>query len=867
MRHLLLVLMLLFLAEVNASHQKADEITYVHLGGYTYRATLISYTFTGTETDRPYLEINWGDGKIDTVERKTQTILADAEQTFLNIYEAEHTYSGTGSYYISMTDPTRNGGVINIPNSIDIPMYVQTLLVISPFFSGGNNSAVLTNRPIDRACVGRMFIHNPGAYDPDGDSLSYKLISCKTEEGMDIPGYTFPASSNSFSIDEITGDVLWDVPVSQGEYNIAIVVEEWRYGRKTGEITRDMQVRVQQCDNTPPILKVQNYCVAAGDTFAVPVQAHDPDGDAIRITATGELFMLPEDEQPTLLPLNDTAILFSWRVPYSTPRKAPYTVYCKATDSGIPNLSDLKEFTINVVAPSPVIAPLQITDSGNPQLHFGTIPVPHVSGYNIYRYSGMSDPVQDSCNGGLHGENFILIAVTQDTFYTDTSRLQNGMTYCYRVTALLKDGSESLFSNEECFTVKRKGVPIFTHTSIEKTHPYQGTVKVRWIMLPDDTGSGYKGQQFALYRVETGEAGDTAKLIRLFPFDTAVTFYDSLRNTEKDIQRYNVVLSDTALTQDTVANDMQQTAVNSTLYLQAFSYSRKVVLRWQDNQLWHNRYYRVYRASASENIFMQIARTSDILYADTAVINDSTYIYYIEGEGTYFNTQIESPMLNKSNETQAMPQVQPPCTPKLLSVEGDCGGAYSEFKNVLEWTVDCDLENIEDIVQYNIYSAPAGDTNYVFTLSADVGILPIAETITDTSILYPLRNICYTVTAVNIKEQESGYSNAICIDNRACFILKLPNVFTPNQDKINDVFRPDPEKPQPQLEYFMIQIFDRWGKLVFKADKFSFMWNGCYMNGNNACPDGAYFYVVEFSAPSEGIPLKQTQSGSVVILR
>ncbi|MDR2556440.1 MAG: hypothetical protein LBC49_01860, partial [Bacteroidales bacterium] len=45
--------LLLLSLPVRASHQKADEITYIHLGGYTYRATLTSYTFTGTATDRP----------------------------------------------------------------------------------------------------------------------------------------------------------------------------------------------------------------------------------------------------------------------------------------------------------------------------------------------------------------------------------------------------------------------------------------------------------------------------------------------------------------------------------------------------------------------------------------------------------------------------------------------------------------------------------------------------------------------------------------------------------------------------------------------------------------------------------------------
>jgi hypothetical protein len=79
----------------------------------------------------------------------------------------------------------------------------------------------LLNPPIDNACLNYPFIHNPGAYDIDGDSLSYRLISCKGEKGLDIPGYTFPQASNSFSMNPVTGDLLWDSPVQQGEYNVA----------------------------------------------------------------------------------------------------------------------------------------------------------------------------------------------------------------------------------------------------------------------------------------------------------------------------------------------------------------------------------------------------------------------------------------------------------------------------------------------------------------------------------------------------------------------------------------------------------------------------------------------------------------------
>jgi gliding motility-associated-like protein len=801
-----------------ATHQKACEITYECLGGYTYRMTLVSYTFTGTATDRPYLEINWGDGTVDTVRRRIQTVLPDAAQTYYNEYIAEHTYSGPGGYYISMTDPTRNGGVINVPGSVDISMYVQTYLVVDPFL-GCNNSPVLTNRPIDRACVGQPFVHNPGAYDPDGDSLSYKLISCKMDEGMDIPGYSFPAASKSFSIDERTGDVVWDAPIYQGEYNIAILIEEWRYGVRIGYITRDMQITVQQCNNRPPVLHVQNHCAIAGDSLAIPIVASDPDGDRISITVSGEL------EGPVLLSVADTLSVLSWRVPFSAARANPYIVYCKATDFGSPCLSDLKNFSINIVAPAVELYGV---------LNFSRSPVPHATGYKIYRRQGSSEPQQDSCKGGLSDPSFTLVATTLDTFYTDTSRLQNGMTYCYRVTTVLRDGSESLFSNEQCFLNHNDGVPVITHASVEKTHQTQGVVKVRWQMLHSDTNGDYSQKQYTLFRIKN----DTAISLRTFAFDTAVTFYDSSCNTRDGRQEYAVTL-------DTMRSD-----IAPTLWIYAFTSSRKVVIRWQDDQIWNNRYYRIYRKLASENNYIQIARTSSFPFTDTLVQNDEEYHYYIEGEGTYFSGELPSPLLNKSNEISAIPHVLPPCVPQVTSVDGSC----DPFANTIKWTCDG-----EDIKEYEIYSARVGDTNYKWIITVPAGAEMQA---TDEN---PMSyNICYVVKAVNTKGEESPYSNAVCIDNRYCFRLKLPNIFTPNGDGVNDVFRP---LEGQTAEDFEIQIFDRWGKLVYKAKEFPFSWNGCYMGGNQACPDGAYFYVAEFSAPAEGLSLKQMQNGSVVILR
>ena len=140
---------------------------------------------------------------------------------------------------------------------------------------------MLLNAPIDLAAVGQKYIHNPNAYDADGDSLAYRLVV--PQEGIagrptgknvqykdpnleGAPGATENGKTPAtFGINELTGDLTWDAPAVPGYYNVAFVVEEWRNGIKIGEIVRDMQIIVVEARNDRPKLdSIPDLCVEAG---------------------------------------------------------------------------------------------------------------------------------------------------------------------------------------------------------------------------------------------------------------------------------------------------------------------------------------------------------------------------------------------------------------------------------------------------------------------------------------------------------------------------------------------------------------------------------------------------------------------------
>ena len=84
--------------------------------------------------------------------------------------------------------------------------------------------------------------------------------------------------------------------------------------------------------------------------------------------------------------------------------------------------------------------------------------------------------------------------------------------------------------------------------------------------------------------------------------------------------------------------------------------------------------------------------------------------------------------------------------------------------------------------------------------------------------------------------------------------LFIPNVFTPNGDGINDVFRVIGSE-DCLLE---MSIYDRWGNLLYTTQTAPFVWDGRLRNGELAS-EGAYVYLLRFT--------KFVRAGTVTLIR
>ncbi len=88
----------------------------------------------------------------------------------------------------------------------------------------------------------------------------------------------------------------------------------------------------------------------------------------------------------------------------------------------------------------------------------------------------------------------------------------------------------------------------------------------------------------------------------------------------------------------------------------------------------------------------------------------------------------------------------------------------------------------------------------------------------------------------------------------------IPNAFTPNGDNLNDVFQP---RLSSSISNVRVQVFNRWGNLVFEEEGATFSWDGIYEG--KPVPSDVYSYYVEMDCDVDGQTL--IQKGALTILR
>ncbi len=878
----------LFIHGLFATHNRAGEILYKRIPPYTatvnnvvvpvynYQFQINTYTeinSPGGNADRCKLILHLGNGDSIIMPRVNGPSAGpggdcagtnNGEElnftTKYNKYVGEYRYTTPGIYTVYVYDPNRNAGVINIigGNSVNQPFYLESMLVISNFI-GTNTSPDFTSRPLDNGCLGICFSHNPGAYDPDGDSLSYELTFCRGIDqngniGASIPGYVYPATGpgGTYNIHPTNGILTWCSPQQNGEYNLAFIVTEWRKNTagqyiRVGYVLRDMQVKVLSCpNNSPPVLVVPNdTCVEAGTLIQKTIQVSDPNvGNFIQLygfggpfTATNPLATLSQTFGAT-----SYTSAFTWQTNCNLIRQQPYQVTIKAEDQQQPvKLVVFKTFNIKIVPPAvqnvsanPVGTSIIITW----QLSNCFGPSNPITQYRIYRKEDCMSSPFDPCSPGPPAGYTLIGSVNHNTSsFTDNNGglgLVVGQNYSYVVVAVYQDGSLSYGSTAVCSKLKRD-IPILLNVDVLTTNTTSGDIFVRWTK-PLTTAGNLDTLQLTgpytfnlRYKPVSATTFTTVYTVTKNQFfqlnqlaDT--TFTHAGLNTQSNQYEYKIEF---IAGNFTVGTSQRATSV----FLTATGGERKVLLNWNALTPWKNYDYRVFRRDPAQTTFTLIASTSQNNYKDSVnVANGSTYCYYIEAEGKYTDNTVPGPLINKSQIACAMAEDKtPPCAPSL-TITSDCITGFVEVR----WN-NLAASCANDVVKYCLYKKETEDDEY-----------SILDTLYGTgNTVYTFDNLneiaaCFAVAAIDSSGNLGPKSADNCVDN--CPEFELPNIITLNGDGVNDFFKA--RKVRHIKEIFMY-VYDRWGTMVYKTNDPYFKWDGVSMASGRKVSEGTLFYICE----------------------
>lgn len=346
--HFVLSCLIFACFQLGATHFKASsvEIRFQQTGPLTVSAEVVMHVLEEFSDDfRDDLQLSWGDGAVTSVtivngDDNDGDGVPDGETVEPGVvklvFPGEHVYANMGRYTISVQDPNRAAGILNInfPNSVNVPFYTQSEIRLVEDFER-NHSPVPLEGGGDYTIIGQNMLHLPNAFDIDDDSLVYDLITPFQGEGSPVPNYF--GIGTLASIDSDKGIMLFNSELSTGTYVFAIRITSYRNGSVQDRVIREVTIfneEVLISNNNPevsvntPLEVVQE--VNVGDTVRFECNISDSDGQPLLLTSSSGLYDFFAN--PATFTVDGTTGTFEWVVRAEHIRSNPYPVVVKAKD-------------------------------------------------------------------------------------------------------------------------------------------------------------------------------------------------------------------------------------------------------------------------------------------------------------------------------------------------------------------------------------------------------------------------------------------------------------------------------------------------------------------------------------------------------
>ena len=409
LKYFLSALLLLLSTGSFANHLVGMDFFYTYVSGNTYKVTLIAYADCGSSglpaygalsTNTPAVYIYDGDSYITTINLSIQPPTTGVEITPVCpadllltqctnvsyaipgikkfVYTANYTFSGTSPVWRFLFTGDMGGSyagrALAITNISSSPVTSMQLVDTLNNTTSHNSSPNLSVIPTPFFCLDNSDNYNPGAIDPDGDSLKFSLVDAMNGTNTSTPGgvvtytgsYTgaAPLNASTFSFDSHTGQISFYPPGLQRSL-VVYNIEERRGGTLVGTSQREMTFLVLTCTNTPASAgftgasggtvddSTHFHMCANSGTFTIHLNPTESDAlNNITVTAaglpTGATFSVTGNGTPT------PHATFAWTSTGIAP--GAYTFYVTYTDNNCPLAGQQTLAYTITISPQPTIS-------------------------------------------------------------------------------------------------------------------------------------------------------------------------------------------------------------------------------------------------------------------------------------------------------------------------------------------------------------------------------------------------------------------------------------------------------------------------------------------------------------------------------
>ncbi len=137
-------------------------------------------------------------------------------------------------------------------------------------------------------------------------------------------------------------------------------------------------------------------------------------------------------------------------------------------------------------------------------------------------------------------------------------------------------------------------------------------------------------------------------------------------------------------------------------------------------------------------------------------------------------------------------------------------------------------------------SSPLGDNKYTWQVDG----FPLNSDVNPVYSLPAIGKYQITLTAENAQGCKDEIVKTIEVKND--FNIYIPTSFSPNFDGLNDRFHPVFSQYGLDARSFEMEIFDRWGHLIYRTTDFSKGWDGSVGNKGEPLQEGVYIYKIRY---------------------